>query len=113
MSLDRSDKLAFTKEEVDNICDEYGEEIQHLKQWIADLQSGMYVNCVYCGHRYGPAERTPESKADQLNAHIEVCPEHPMSKLKAELETLKAAKISEACRRCRISARAWRSRTKP
>lgn len=58
------------------------EENVRLKQWINDLQSGQYVNCVYCGHRYGPENSTPVSKADQLKAHIEQCPEHPMSKMK-------------------------------
>ncbi|HEC62245.1 MAG TPA: hypothetical protein ENI27_08330, partial [bacterium] len=27
-------------------------EVKQLKQWVHDLQSGMYINCVYCGHRY-------------------------------------------------------------
>lgn len=55
-------------------------------QWISDLQSGMYVNCVYCGHRYGPKETTPVSMANALKKHIEQCPEHPMSKLKSETD---------------------------
>ena len=58
---------------------------KRLRQWVNDLQSGMYVNCVYCGHRYGPSENTPVSMADVLKEHIEHCPEHPMSKLKAQL----------------------------
>lgn len=61
-------------------------KIARQQQWINDLQSGMYVNCVYCGHRYGPADEVPASMADVLKQHIEQCPEHPMSKLKAELE---------------------------
>jgi hypothetical protein len=60
------------------------EEITRLKQWIDDLQSGMYINCVYCGHRYGPDDEVPCSMADALKEHIEKCPEHPMSKLKKE-----------------------------
>ena len=60
-------------------------EIQRLRQWVNDLQSGMYVNCVYCGHRYGPEDKVPSSMADALKAHIEQCPEHPMSHLKAQL----------------------------
>ena len=51
------------------------------RQWVADLQSGMFVNCVYCGHRYGPGETTPVAMADALKAHIVACPEHPMSAL--------------------------------
>lgn len=65
-------------------------ENERLRAWIDDLQSGMYVNCVYCGHRYGPGETTPVSMADSLKAHIEQCPKHPMSTLKAENERLKA-----------------------
>ena len=58
-------------------------ENERLKQWISDLQSGMYINCVYCGHRYGP------KMADILKEHIEKCPEHPMSHLKAEYDRLR------------------------
>lgn len=61
-------------------------EIDRLQAHVNDLQSGMYINCVYCGHRYGPNDgNTPTSMADVLKAHVEVCPKHPMSALKAEL----------------------------
>ena len=60
-----------------------------LTQWVNDLQSGMYVNCVCCGHRYGPAKDTPVSMAGVLKQHIEQCPAHPMSFLKAENAVLK------------------------
>lgn len=49
------------------------------KKWIEDLQGGMYINCVYCGHRYGPKDKTPVSKANMLREHIKVCPEHPLA----------------------------------
>lgn len=61
-------------------------ELTQYKQWVADLQSEMYVNCVYCGHRYGPIENTPVSMADMLKEHIEECPQHPMSHLKRVLQ---------------------------
>lgn len=61
------------------------EKIRQLRQWIDDLQSGMYVNCVYCGHRYGPAQDTPVAMADVLKAHIAECSEHPMSKMRIAL----------------------------
>lgn len=64
-------------------------EIDQLKEWVNDLQSGMYINCVYCGHRYGPNTEVPASMADVLKKHIAHCPKHPMSQLKQELETLK------------------------
>lgn len=59
--------------------------ILRLKGWLADLQSGMYVNCVYCGHRYGPGETTPVAMADALKAHIMKCPEHPASAMRTML----------------------------
>lgn len=61
------------------------ERLKAAQQWVADLQSGMYVNCVYCGHRYGPDETTPVSMADALRAHAEQCPQHPMAALRAQL----------------------------
>lgn len=64
-------------------------QVERYKAWVDDLQSGMYVNCVYCGHRYGPTETTPVSIADALKEHIEHCPEHPASKLRAELEQVR------------------------
>ena len=64
-------------------------EITRLKQWVADLQSGQYVNCVYCGHKYGSYVDTPVAMADLLKTHVEHCPEHPMSKLRDELDTVR------------------------
>jgi DNA-directed RNA polymerase subunit RPC12/RpoP len=61
-------------------------EIERLQKWVSDLQSGMYINCVYCGHRYGPKDKVPTSMADVLKAHVEICPKHPMSKLKADFQ---------------------------
>ena len=66
-------------------------ELAKMQQWVNDLQSGMYINCVYCGHRYGPREDTPVAMADVLKEHIEKCPKHPMSKLKSEKTRLMAA----------------------
>lgn len=61
-------------------------EIQRLKAWINDCQAGMYINCVYCGHRYGPDTEIPATMADVLKEHIQVCPEHPMSLLVQKLQ---------------------------
>jgi hypothetical protein len=44
----------------------------------------MYINCVYCGHRYGPKDKVPATMADALKQHIEQCPSHPMSVLKKQ-----------------------------
>lgn len=61
-------------------------ENERLAGWVSDLQAGMYVNCVYCGHRYGPGETTPVSMADALKAHVEQCAGHPMNALRAEVD---------------------------
>ena len=58
------------------------EETKSLRSWISDLLSGKYINCVYCGHRYGPSESTPVSMADVLREHVEKCPKHPLNILK-------------------------------
>lgn len=62
---------------------------ERLEQWVSDLQSGMYINCVYCGHQYGPKDEVPMAMADVLKEHIEQCPEHPMSKVKDENQQLR------------------------
>jgi hypothetical protein len=77
------------------------EENQRLMAWVHDLQSGMFINCVYCGHRYGPTQSThaaavrPDTPAvsmqELLKQHIAQCPKHPMSEL---IQALKLAEIS-------------------
>ncbi len=62
-------------------------ENQQLETWIDDLQSGMWINCVYCGHRYGPGTEAPMRKA--LEQHIAECPKHPLSAAKQEIAKLK------------------------
>lgn len=64
--------------------------IKKLEQWVSDLQSGLYINCVYCGHNYGPKEDTPAVMADVLKEHIEKCPSHPLSEAKKRIEELEA-----------------------
>jgi hypothetical protein len=73
---------------------ERNQHIRKLQQWVNDLHSGMYINCVYCGHRCGPKDEVPASMADVLKKHIEECPEHPLSHAKkriAGLETVQEA----------------------
>ena len=66
-------------------------ENERLEQWVSDCQAGMYINCVYCGHRYGPDSEVPAAMADVLKEHIEQCPKHPMSALRADYERLREA----------------------
>ena len=69
------------------------EEVLGFRKWIDDLQSGMYINCVYCGHKYGPKDEVSSTMADALKEHIEQCPKHPMSALKKEHDELYAALV--------------------
>lgn len=71
-------------------------ENDRLEQWVNDLQAGMYVNCVYCGHRYGPEAEVPSTMADVLKEHIEQCPEHPLSHAKARIAVLEAGLEGQA-----------------
>lgn len=61
-------------------------ENARLLRWVQDLQSGMYINCVYCGHRYGPKDEVPVSMAEVLKQHVAHCPEHPMSQCVKQLQ---------------------------
>jgi len=72
-------------------------EIKGLKKWIDDLQAEMYINCVYCGHRYGPDDDIPATMAETLKEHIEQCPKHPMHALKQENNQLQE-ELAEARR---------------
>lgn len=76
-------------------------QVQKLQQWIADLQSGMYINCVYCGHRYGPMESTPVSMAYILKQHIQECDKHPMAQMKRALLTVREI-LNELCNELEI-----------
>lgn len=74
---------------------EHKEEIERLENWVDDLQANMYINCVYCGHRYGPEDEVPATMADILKRHISICPKHPMSRLKDVLRILVNLKDSK------------------
>lgn len=79
-----------TANEIETDLYQAKQEIVRLEKWVSDLQSDTFVNCVYCGHCYGPNSTTPVSMAHELKAHIEKCPKHPMSELKKENDLLKA-----------------------
>jgi len=54
------------------------EQARVLQQYIDDLQSEVYINCAYCGHRYGPKSSTPYTMSSLLSEHIEKCEKHPL-----------------------------------
>jgi hypothetical protein len=56
-------------------------EVHDLNLWVDDLQAGLYINCVYCGHRFGPKDSFPPSMRDKLSEHIFECAKHPASHL--------------------------------
>jgi hypothetical protein len=66
-------------------------ENKQLRDWKDDLHAGMYINCVYCGHRYGPDDEVPATMAQALYDHIQQCPEHPLSHASARIAALEAA----------------------
>lgn len=70
---------------------ELAQEILHLRKWVSDLQSGLYVNCVYCGMRYGRVEDTPISMADVLKSHVEICKSHPLAAALEKIRQLEAS----------------------
>ena len=55
------------------------DEIHRLNQWVVDLQSGMYLNCIFCGHRYGPLDEVTPTQV-VLSGHIQACPKHLLSR---------------------------------
>ena len=61
-----------------------------LEQWVHDLQSGMFINCVYCGHRYGPDDEVAPTMQQALYDHIAECPKHPLSAMKRRAERAEA-----------------------
>lgn len=63
-------------------------EIKRLTQWVHDCQSGMWINCVYCGHRYGPEDEVQATMQETLYEHIASCPKHPLSKANAALKAI-------------------------
>ena len=88
------DRPTGTEQELIDWIEFVEAENARLKEWVNDLQSGMFINCVYCGHRYGPVDGVHlETMQDALRNHIEQCTEHPLSKAKdvieAALRTLK------------------------
>ena len=94
----RSEVSALSLETVVDMWLDQRDKIARLKRWIADLQNGGWVNCVYCGKRYGPSDSTPVALSEVLKRHVEECPEHPMSKLKSEIATLSKL-VEQACDR--------------
>ena len=104
-----SGDLAITPEDLER----FEAELARYRRWVADLQSGMFISCVYCGHRYGPSDEhaatliedgaTP-SMQDALRAHIAECTEHPLARAlaeKAELESRMEERIREGIERAR------------
>jgi len=76
--------LKLTAEQVD--LAECRAEIIRLDKWIDDLQSKMYVNCAYCGFRFGPRDTTKAAMTDVIKQHVRQCQRHPYAKALAALQ---------------------------
>lgn len=50
------------------------------QRWIDDLQSKLFINCVYCGHRYGPTQL--EIPREMLIKHQLDCPSAPLRSIR-------------------------------
>ncbi len=96
--LESLDEAKFTEPELRSKLDKQRQRIERLQNWVNDLQAGMYINCVYCGHRYGPDDEVPATMADVLKEHISKCPEHPMSAQTQRIEQLEEALLEAATR---------------
>ena len=66
------------------------ENCKTLEQWVHDCQAGMYINCVYCGYRYGPDDEVAPTMQQALYDHIAECPKHPLSAMKRRAERAEA-----------------------
>ena len=76
------------------------------RERVADLWSTKFVFCTYCGQRYDYDENAPVSTEDAIKAHIETCPKHPMSALKARVAELEPdAKLGRMVREMPVEQR--------
>ena len=57
------------------------EKVTRLEKWVSDLQASKYINCVYCGYRFGLETEVPASMADIHRDHMSGCVKHPMYEL--------------------------------
>ncbi len=88
-----------------DLYDDAQAEIEQLNKWVDDCQSSMYINCVYCGHRYGPDDGDHlNSMRDALREHVAKCPKHPMSSLLTQRDKLADALrvVKDNYDRCRL-----------
>ena len=107
-SLERlAERGGFHPDEMDEFYPAWREETSEIaalrtqlaavERWVDDLQSGLFINCVYCGFRYGPRDTHVESlddpKAtasmrDALTAHVQRCSKHPLATVEQRVVTL-------------------------
>lgn len=64
------------------------QETERLQRWVDDLQSGLWINCVYCGHRYGPGDTTAPTMREALYRHVAACEKHPLAQERKKSQEL-------------------------
>lgn len=47
--------------------------VARLRQWVEDLQGDCWVNCIYCGWRFGPMKELPFSTREVFTGHLKKC----------------------------------------
>lgn len=66
------------------------------------LRESLVLRCAFCGKEY--PDGTPPTKHQLLAIHIAKCPSHPMRKLEAEVEQLRAiTQLEHECAACSCS----------
>ena len=76
-------------------------ELEAENERLSQLLWG--ARCVYCGEVVGKERKNQEIGDADLRAHVEVCPNHPATKLKARIEAALALHTegdNELCREC-------------
>lgn len=80
--------LKVEKERVEQLEKKLKSEILRYDAWIEDILSEKYVNCAYCGHRYG--KENDSANMEAVRKHVENCSKHPMAKEKERADKAEA-----------------------
>ncbi len=90
LEIEKAENLRLCHDQwyITNLWNKQHKEIKELDKWIDDLQAGMYINCVYCGHRFKSNPEIYPTMQEVLHEHMENCSKHPLFKANQELKRL-------------------------
>lgn len=87
----QSEMISFPSEVLKCALD----QMQKLRSEVERLCGLLYgARCVYCGEVVGKETLNQDLADDVLRKHVEVCPKHPASQLRAELTKVKRESVS-------------------